>query len=130
MKEEKKYWQDRDVEIVLGNLLRWGVIISSVVVLTGGIIFLLSNGNSIPDYHSFLGLVMPFHSLSAVLKGIAEGNGQAIIQAGIILLIATPIARILFSIIGFIRERDWLYILIASIVLAIIMTSMLLGIKA
>lgn len=130
MKKEKKYWQDKDVELALGKLLRWGVVLSSIVVLTGGIIYLSRNAGSLPHYHSFRGLLLPFHDLSDIFKGIAEGNGRAIIQSGIILLIATPVARVLFSIIGFIKEQDWLYVLIASIVLAIIITSMLLGIKA
>lgn len=129
MAEEKKHWQDKDVEAALGNLLRWGVILSSVIVLIGGIIYLWRNGTSIPDYHSFHGLLLPFHSLTDVIKGIANGKGQAIIQLGVVLLIATPIARIAFSIVGFIKEKDRLYILIASIVLAIIITSLLLGIK-
>lgn len=129
MKQKKKYWQDGDIEAALGNLLRWGVIISSAVVFTGGIIYLLNEGDAKPDYHSFHGLLMPFHNLKDIVHGIAKGSGQAIIQAGVILLIATPIARIIFSIIGFIKENDWLYVLIAFLVLAIIATSMLAGIK-
>lgn len=129
MKEKKKYWQDKDIEMTLGNLLRWGVILSSVIVLTGGIIYLLGNGNGIPDYHTFHGLNMPYHNLPGVLNGALKGNGQAIIQLGVAFLIATPVARIIFSIIGFARERDRLYILIAFIVLGIIVCSMLLGVK-
>lgn len=129
MEEKKKYWQDKDIEAALGNLLRWGVIFSSVIVLTGGIIYLWQNGTARPDYHSFHGLLMPFHNLPEVIKEASTGNGLAIIQSGVVLLIATPVARVIFSIIGFAKERDWLYIFIAFIVLAIILTSMLLGIK-
>ncbi|HVT85953.1 MAG TPA: DUF1634 domain-containing protein [Chitinophagaceae bacterium] len=125
----KKYWQDKDIEVALGNLLRWGVILSSIVVLIGGIIYLVHHGKTLPDYKTFLGLLQPYHSLSSVFSGVKELKGEAIIQLGVILLIATPVARIIFSIIGFIREKDILYIFIALIVLGIIITSMALGLK-
>jgi uncharacterized membrane protein len=125
----KNYWQDKDIEVALGNLLRWGVILSSVVVLFGGVIYLIHHGGALPDYKTFHGLLQPYHTLSDILSGVKEIKGEAIIQLGVILLIATPIARIVFSIIGFIREKDILYIFIALIVLGIIITSMALGLK-
>lgn len=67
--------------------------------------------------------------MTAVAKGISEGDGEAIIQLGVMLLIATPVARIVFSIIAFAREKDRLYILIGCIVLAIIIASVLSDIK-
>ncbi|HVZ56051.1 MAG TPA: DUF1634 domain-containing protein [Chitinophagaceae bacterium] len=129
MGSNKKKWADKDIEASLGSLLRGGVLLSSAIVLLGGVLYLLRRGGMEPEYHTFRGLYQPFHTLPEVWTGIWQGKGQAIIQAGVILLIATPIARIVFSIIGFARERDRLYILIALIVLGIIMTSLLLGIK-
>jgi uncharacterized membrane protein len=93
------------------------------------VLYLVRHGNTQPDYHTFHGILEPFHSLPEILTGISQGKGQAVIQAGVILLIATPVARIVFSIIGFIKEKDKLYIVIALIVLGIIITSMSLGIK-
>ena len=130
MNDNKNDWGDKRLEIVLGNLLRWGVIISSVTVLAGGVVYLVKNGGNAPHYHTFRGLVNPFHSLGQVIHGTLQGDGQAIIQLGVVLLIATPVARIIFSIIGFAKEKDRLYIAIASIVLAIILTGVLSGIKA
>jgi uncharacterized membrane protein len=124
-----KEFSDKDIEIILGNLLRWGVIFSSIIIFTGGIIYLLRHGNSEPDYKSFQGLLHPFHNLAEVVEGAAAMKGQAIIQAGIICLIATPVARIIFSIFGFLREKDRLYIVISLIVLCIILSSMIFGIK-
>lgn len=124
-----KDWQDKDIEIILGNILRWGVILSSVIVLIGGIIYLSHHGGSSPDYETFRGLLMPYHNLSNICDGILRLEGEAIVQLGVILLIATPIARIVFSIVGFIGEKDVLYIFIALLVLCIITASMLLGLK-
>lgn len=125
----KKNWQDKDIELVLGNLLRWGVIISSVVVLIGGIIYLAHHGSVVPDYKSFQGLLLPYHNLSNIFTGVMNLKGEAIIQLGVVLLIATPVARIIFSIIGFAREKDFLYIFISVIVLGIIISSIALGVK-
>jgi len=121
--------KDKDIEIILGNLLRWGVLVSSLVVFTGGLIYLIRHGYSFPDYHNFMGRSHPFHTLKAVINGLREGRGQAFIQTGIILLIATPIARVIFSIAGFFLEKDKQYVLIASLVLIIILISILLGLE-
>lgn len=126
----KKILQDQDLEVIIGNLLRLGVIISSLVILTGGVIFLFNHGLTKPDYHTFRGLTGSLHSISSVVKGASKGTGENIIEFGVLLLIATPVARILFSILGFIAEKDRLYIVLTLIVLFIITSSVLLGLKA
>ncbi|MCZ2459496.1 MAG: DUF1634 domain-containing protein [Chitinophagales bacterium] len=122
-------WKDKNIEVALGNLLRWGVILSSIVVIAGGIIYLFHHGSTSPDYTTFHGLLLPFHSMSEVWNGVMELRGEAIIQLGVILLIATPIARVAFSVVGFIWEKDLLYIFLTLLVLGIILTSMFLGVK-
>ncbi|MGZ4001546.1 MAG: DUF1634 domain-containing protein, partial [Mucilaginibacter sp.] len=62
-----------------------------------------------------------------VLLGVVHLRGQAIIQLGIALLIATPILRVVFAAIGFILEKDHLYTLISLIVLLVIIISMITG---
>jgi uncharacterized membrane protein len=53
-------------------------------------------------------------------KAILNGEGRPLIQFGLLILIATPIARIAFSILGYLMEKDYLYMLITCIVLAVI----------
>ena len=125
-----EFWRDKDIEVLIGNLLRAGVELSSVTILLGGIIYLFNNGGTIPDYKSFEGLKHSYYTLPQVLKGVQEGRGEHIVQLGVLFLIATPVARIVFSIFGFIQEKDRLYIFITLIVLAIILCSIFLGIKA
>jgi uncharacterized membrane protein len=121
----KKIMQDDDLEYAMGNLLRLGVEISSVIVFIGGIIFLYKHGTHLPEYHIFKGNVSMFNSLPKIFIGLKSFKGQAIIQLGIIVLRLTPIARIIFSFIGFLFEKDLLYMLLTSIVLAIISFSLL-----
>jgi len=119
--------QDRDIQLFIGSLLRWGVLLSMAVVIFGGIVYLYRHGHSVTDYTTFKGQPAMTTNLSAIINGIFTFRGRSIIQLGILLLIATPIARVLSSAIGFIAEKDYLYTGIALTVLAIIAVSMLGG---
>ena len=126
----RKKFADQDIEIVIGNLLRAGVIISSAIIVVGAIIYLWQSGHEHPDYRKFEGMNNTFYSLSYVFNGVSKFSGEHIVQLGVLILIATPVARIVFSIIGFIKESDTLYIIITFVVLFIILGSIFLGIKA
>jgi len=126
----KKFFADKDIEVVIGNLLRAGVILSSAVIIIGAIIYLWQSGQDHHNYHRFEGMHTTYYSLSFVLHGVVKGSGEHIIQLGVLLLLATPVARIVFSIFGFIKERDTLYIVITLLVLFIIGSSIFLGINA
>ncbi len=120
-------FKDTDMQVVIGWVLRLGVFISMTVVFFGGIIYLYRHGHSMADHHVFKGIPVFLQSADGIVNGIITLRGQAIIQAGIILLIATPIVRVIFSAIGFVVEKDYLYIGITLLVLLIIFISMLSG---
>lgn len=119
-------FKDKDMQAVIGWVLRLGVIISMLIVAVGGVIYLCRHGHSAADYSVFKG-VPDFVHPAGIIDGILAHRGRAIIQAGIILLIATPVLRVLFSAIGFILEKDYLYTAITVLVLLIIFVSMLSG---
>jgi len=110
----------RDIEQFMGNLLRVGVIIAASVVLIGGIFFLFKNGQNYPDYKSFHGEPQYLRHLPEIFRNSFSLNGNAIIQLGFLFLIATPIARVFFSIYAFARERDFVYVVVTIIVLAVL----------
>ena len=114
------------MQVIIGWVLRLGVITSMAVVFVGGIIYLYRHGYSVADYTTFKG-VPDFIHPAGIIEGIINFRGRAIIQAGIILLVATPVIRVICSVIGFIIERDRLYIFISILVLLIILISMLSG---
>ena len=120
-------FKDTDMQVIIGWILRAGVIISMLIVVTGGILFVIRHGNSIPNYRVFNKVPYFIHNTDGIINGVLNFKGQAIIQLGILLLIATPIIRVAFSAIGFIMEKDYLYTLITLIVLCIILASMLSG---
>jgi uncharacterized membrane protein len=55
-------------------------------------------------------------------------NSAAIVQLGLVLLIATPVARVAMSLVAFILQRDRVYIVVTSIVLALLIYSLTGGI--
>ena len=120
-------FKDKDMQVVIGWILRAGVVLSMIIVFIGGILFVYRHGDSIPDYRVFKGVPYFIRDMSGIIQGVLTGKGQAIIQLGIILLIATPVIRVAFSAIGFIIEKDYLYTIITLIVLLIIVISMLSG---
>jgi uncharacterized membrane protein len=122
-----KGFKDTDMQVVIGWILRTGVILSMVIVVIGGVLFVYRHGNSIPDYRVFKGVPYFIQNVKGIANGVFNLKGQAIIQAGIVLLIATPVIRVAFSAIGFILEKDYLYTFITLLVLLIIIISMLTG---
>lgn len=128
-----EYWQARDVELYIGKLLRCGVITSCVVTMLGGILYLIQHQGAMPDYspipsgQNFPGVAEYLRSISTILPGVLAFDGAAIIQLGVLILIATPIIRVAFSALAFLIEKDYLYVVITLIVLAIIIANMILG---
>lgn len=114
------------MQLVIGRLLRTGVSVSVGIALIGGIIYIIRHGNQVVDYTHFTG-VPAYVSPAHLFKSIMQLRGRAIIQAGIILLIATPVIRIIFSAAGFALEKDHLYTSITLLVLGIIIFSMVHG---
>ncbi|SFW76984.1 DUF1634 domain-containing protein [Chitinophaga sancti] len=123
----KGFWQERDVEMFIGQQLRWGVITASVIAFVGGIIYLANHGGDVPAYHVFNGAPEYVRHLPGIFHGAARFDGMAIIQLGVVVLLATPITRIAFSVVAFAMEKDRLYVVITLLVLSIIIFSIFSG---
>src|SRR5690242_11988036 len=117
---QNNVWTDEDVDRVLGRVLQIGVSLSAAVVLCGAAIYLTKRVTMVPDYRVFHGEPIDLRSVSGILADARAWSGRGLIQLGLLILIATPIARVVFSVIGFIRQRDWLYVGITVIVLALL----------
>lgn len=119
MKKETQI-SDYDIESVMGRLLITGVIISGSLILFGGVYYLIQKGFTIPQYKTFIGEPSHLRSVKQIITGVAHFDSLSIIQLGLLLLIATPISRVIFSVIGFLFEKDYMYVAISLIVLIII----------
>lgn len=120
-----KKWDDLRIEIIIGSLLRSGVMLAGAVVLVGGVLFLARHGLETISYASFQGEPEALKSIAGIMHGAFAFSGPAVIQLGLLLLIATPIARVMFAAGGFAMEGDYLYVVITLIVLAVLLFSLL-----
>lgn len=127
--EKNKKITDYDMEQLIGQVLRYGVLTSGMIAIIGGVWYLIQSGAGIPNYTSFSGEPAGYTSLTGIIKGLTKGSAKEIIQLGVVILIATPILRIVFSLFSFILEKDRLYVVITLIVLLIILFSMFGGLK-
>jgi uncharacterized membrane protein len=117
-------WSEQEVEKTLGGLLRAGVLLSAAVVTAGAIIYLFRHGTQSPDYREFQPLPERFRSPLGIVRAAWGGSGRGLIQLGLLFLIATPVARVIFSIYAFIRERDRTYVVVTLIVLVVLLYSL------
>lgn len=118
---ERDEWTDHRVELIISKLLLVGVSTAAIVVLAGGILFLVRHGHETPQFGEFHGEPAEFRTFGVLLGAVWKLEARALIQLGLGLLIATPVARVAFSLFAFIRQRDGMYVVITSIVLAVLL---------
>jgi uncharacterized membrane protein len=116
--------RDKQFEIVLGRLLLGGFLLSAAIVLVGGVLYLIKYGHRTPQYGMFYGEPTDLRYASDVLRDALGGHSRGLIQLGLLLLIATPVARVALSVIEFARERDWLYVTTTLMVLVTLIYSL------
>lgn len=124
MSKHEHGWTDERVEQIISILLRSGVITAAGIVLIAGILYLIRHGASSPHYGVFHGEPADLRSVSKILTSALSLRSRDIIQLGILLLIATPVARVAFSLLAFTLQRDRIYILVTSIVLGVLLYSL------
>ncbi|MCL2760599.1 MAG: DUF1634 domain-containing protein [Desulfuromonadales bacterium] len=122
--------RDKDIQTIIGKVLRSGVCLSLSVVFIGGVVYIARHGG---EKSAVIGKKFTEENrnilqiLHDTFVGIARGKGLSIIELGVLLLIATPLARVIFSLLAFAAEKDRTYVLITSLVLMIILFSMFSG---
>src|SRR5262245_54581654 len=127
MNEPRRGWTDQQVEQFLGNLLRYGVIVAAAVVLVGGVLFLIQEATTVPDYEQFHGEPREMRTVGGIVADAFHLHGRGVIQFGVLLLIAVPVARVAFSVVAFALEGDYFYMGITLIVLAVLLFSLFGG---
>jgi uncharacterized membrane protein len=111
---------DERMDEIIAAILRGGVLLSAAIVLAGGIWHLAGSGGQPPPYHHF-------SATRGVRSLFALPMPEVVILAGLLLLTATPAARVIFSLVAFAMERDWTYVAITAVVLGVLGYSILTG---
>lgn len=123
----RKNFTDVDLNRSVGNLLRLGVVLSVITSIVG-FIKLFSEGFKMPKKYTSLDMGSSSEKVwGQFWTSLCHGEGMAIIQLGILLLVFTPLMRIIFALIGYLKEKDYTYVVISSIVLAIMAISFFTG---
>jgi uncharacterized membrane protein len=124
MTESRQAELDKKLEAIIGHTLRLGVVTAATIVLIGGVYYLIENGFTAPHYHTFRAATMPSDNLAGVVRNIRALNSYGVIQLGLLVLIATPILRVILSVIAFALERDAFYVVATLIVLTVLLYSL------
>jgi uncharacterized membrane protein len=126
--KEPRGWSDERVEQIVGNLLRTGVLLSALVVVLGGALYLFHEGaRPAREHHVFRGEPQQLRGPLYILRDAWKGNSDAVIAGGLLLLIATPIFRVLFSVMAFAFQRDRTYVAVTLVVLGVLLYSLFSG---
>ena len=112
------------MDLIISTLLRSGVIVAALVVLAGGIFYLIRYGATLPDYGIFHGEPVYLRTVSGIVHDALSFHPSGIIQLGLLLLMATPVARVAFSVLAFALQRDRTYVIVTLIVLVILLYSL------
>lgn len=115
---------DERLESLIGNLLRVGVLLAAAMVLIGGVAYLANHAAQPVSYKTFVPGPEDLRTLSGIAASAAHFESEGLIQFGLLLLIATPVARVVFAAVGFALERDRLYTVVSLIVFAILVFSL------
>jgi uncharacterized membrane protein len=118
---------DADMDLIITAVLRIGVTAAAAVVLAGGIYYLIQYGAMSARYRVFHGEPVELRSLGGIVTGAIALGSRAIISLGLLLLILTPIARVLFSLLAFAAQRDRLYVVVTLIVLTVLLYNLIVG---
>ena len=115
---------DERVEALIANLLRAGVLIAALVVIAGAVPYLAEHPRAHVTYRTFQGEPDELKAVHEIIPNAFSGNPRGIMQLGLLLLIATPIARVVFSAAAFAVEGDRMYVGFTLIVLAVLLYSL------
>jgi uncharacterized membrane protein len=111
---------------VISDLLKYGVIVSAVIIAAGVVLTFANTPESFPSSLQLLvstNYGEPYGGISGLASGLASGSPASVLQLGLIVLLATPVARVVASVILFAAERDGRYVAITLFVLCVLLVS-------
>ena len=115
---------DEEMELRVGALLKAGVLVASALVAMGGVVYLIKYGATPPHHETFTGEPDDLKRIGGIVQAASELRGRGLIQLGLLVLLATPVARVAFSLYTFVRQRDRTYMLITGFVLLLLLGSL------
>ena len=123
--------RSRQVELLISHLLRIGVVTSLAIVIAGTVVTFVRHPAFLSQPHALDHLTsdnaaFPYTPVQ-IVTDFSQYPGRSMIMVGLMLLIATPVMRVGVSIFAFVYEHDRRYVIITSIVFALLILSFLIG---
>lgn len=115
--------KEHGLEMAMGRMLQFGVLLAALVVLVGGIMYIAQSGGSVTDYEHFRAATPATTTIRGIVAAAIQLDPRGIMGFGLLLLIATPVCRVIFGVVGFALLRDRLYTVVSLIVLAVLLFS-------
>lgn len=116
-----------DFKKAIGLVLRYGVVASFVLVALGSVLMFLEGQTGygrMGSAEELFGARDTFLvGLAPLVQGVAAAKPYAVIDLGLVVLLATPVARVVISIFLFLGEKRYAFVAITATVLAILMVS-------
>jgi len=120
-------WTDERMDHLIAGLLRTGVLLAAAFVLAGAVVHLLRHGGELADFSVFRVAPWQAHGVVGLAREALAGRGQGLALLGLLVLVATPVARVALAAFAFAAERDWAYVLVALVVLGVLAFSLFGG---
>jgi uncharacterized membrane protein len=121
------YEAERRMDAIMGRVLRVGVMAAAGLVFVGGVLYLVRHGLPATDYRHFHGEPAEYSTVRGIWAEALALRGRGLIQLGLLVLIATPVARVVFSVYAFLRQGDRTYVVVTLIVLGLLCYSLFGG---
>lgn len=109
------------MEQLVGRLLQVGVLAAALLVLAGAVFLLAQHGGAIADFRRFRGADQAFRTVGGSLRAALAHDSRGLVQLGVILLIATPVARVALTLVAFAVQRDRIYVALTAVVLLVLL---------
>jgi uncharacterized membrane protein len=110
-----------DLNKAMYDVLMGGMILSCATYVLGIALFLIQNQNPLQA------TVVHYQSVRAFMNALSTLQSAAVLTLATVFLIATPLTRVFISIFVFALNHNPKYVVVTSIVLAILISSILLG---
>jgi len=118
---------DMQMDYAIANMLRFGISLAATLMILGGWFYMQHPTMQPADYAHFHGTSIDMYNLGKVLTGKRLADSTSVLELGIVLLIATPVARVALCVVDFARQRDKLYVAISLGVLLVLLYSLFRG---
>jgi uncharacterized membrane protein len=103
-------------------VLLGGVLLAAALILLGLALLLFGNARAGEPATVAEVIQQEIHptSIAAIFDGVSAGRPGAIIRLGVLALILTPAARVAMTLVLFLAERDWAFVVLTTFVLVLL----------